>query len=125
MALGYDIAHDYGVDGIMIGRGIFGNPWLFNPNIKIEELDLKEQFNVLLEHVKLFESTYNGNKNFAIMRKFFNSYVSGCVGASQLRLNLMQTNNASEVEAIILRYRDKKGITRFREEFANKFYINM
>ena len=60
-----------GADGAMIGRAIFGNPWMFNPEIDPSSLDFSTRTKVLLEHVGLFEATYKNMKNFAIMRKFF------------------------------------------------------
>ncbi len=104
---GRDLAHCYNVDGIMIGRGIYGNPWLFNGEFNSGNVSNQLRLNVLCEHVKLFESTYHGKRNFAIMRKFFNSYVSGCANASQLKMNLMLKNKASEVEDCINQYHQK------------------
>ena len=82
-----------GADGIMIGRGIFGNPWLFTgktPNIK-------EKLKVLVEHTKLFEKLIGKRKNFAIMKKHFKAYVNGFDGAKELRVQLMECTNAREV----------------------------
>ncbi len=41
------------------------------------------------------------HKNFAIMKKHFKAYVNGFDGAKELRMKLMDTNNASEVENIV------------------------
>ena len=89
-----------GCDGIMIGRGIFGNPWLFNKNIKKEDLSLSEILNTMVEHTKSFEKEMFF-KNFAVMKKHFKAYVHGFVGAKELRVKLMNTTNADEVEKII------------------------
>ena len=86
-------AKETGADGIMIGRGIFGNPWLFTgktPNIK-------EKLKVLVEHTKLFEKLIGKRKNFAIMKKHFKAYVNGFDGAKELRVQLMECTNAREV----------------------------
>lgn len=100
-----------GCDGIMIGRGIFGNPWLFNKNIKKENLPLKEILLTLVEHTKRFEKELSF-KNFNIMKKHFKAYVNGFVGAKELRVKLMEAKDAKEVEKIIKRwlfwYRIKK-----------------
>lgn len=107
-AEGREKAKQYGLDGVMIGRGIFGNPWLFAEKIPAVEEKLK----VLVEHTKLFEDMYretptnkklfNGHtKSFAVMKKHFKAYVSDFPGATELRAKLMETENASEVEGVV------------------------
>lgn len=92
-------AKETGCDGIMIGRGIFGNPWLFSD--RKNEPTREEKFAVLLEHTYLFEELFHGTKNFAIMKKHYKAYVEGFYGAKELRMKLMETENAKEVEKII------------------------
>jgi tRNA-dihydrouridine synthase len=92
-----------GCDGIMIGRGIFGNPWLFNKKIKKEDLSLKEILSTLVGHTKKFEAEISF-KNFAVMKKHFKAYVHGFPGAKELRMELMDTKNAKEVEKIIRKF---------------------
>jgi len=97
-------AEQTNVDGIMIGRGIFGNPWFFSghtPNIE-------DKLKVLIEHSKLFEKLCK-HKSFAIMKKHFKAYVSGWEGAKQLRMKLMECENANEVEKIISNFPLSKG----------------
>ncbi len=89
-----------GCDGVMIGRGIFGNPWCFSGR-KVEELSVKERLKVMVEHTKLFSKLLGDIKNFAIMKKHFKAYVSGWDGAKELRVKLMETNSPEEVEEIV------------------------
>lgn len=89
-----------GADGVMIGRGIFGNPWLFSGRDK-NNIPLAEKLSVMLEHTKLFESLFTGLKSFDIMKKHYKAYVTGFNGAAELRVKLFATKNASEVERII------------------------
>ena len=93
-----------GCDGIMLGRAIFGNPWLFNKTVRRDDLSLAERFAVLVEHTKLFEDLLGEHKNFAIMKKHFKAYVSGFDGAKELRMELMETKNAAEVESSIANF---------------------
>lgn len=93
---GYNLAKETGCDGIMIGRGIFGNPWLFSG----KSPDLKEKLRVMVEHTKLFEKILV-RRNFSVMKKHFKAYVNGFDGAKELRVRLMETKNAKEVEVII------------------------
>jgi tRNA-dihydrouridine synthase len=96
-------AKETGCDGVMLGRAIFGNPWRFNRKIKKEDLSKEEILKVLLEHTKLYEKLLP-HKSFAIMKKHFKAYVAGWDGAKELRVRLMETQNASEVEGIINEY---------------------
>lgn len=95
-----------GCDGVMLGRAIFGNPWLFS-NRKEETISIKEKLNVLLEHTKLFEDILGGVKNFAVMKKHFKAYITGYDGAKELRAELMKKNDAKDVEKAILDYLKK------------------
>lgn len=96
---------DFGCDGVMLGRAVFGNPWLYKEGYKPS---LEEKARVLVEHTKLFESLLSGYKNFATMKKHFKAYVSGFNGAADLRVRLMETNNADEVETIISQFLEAK-----------------
>ena len=91
-----------GCDGVMLGRAIFGNPWLFaNPP---HDPSTEEKLGVLVEHAKLFEELFEGYKNFAIMKKHFKAYVNGFNGAEHLRAELMQTSDASGVAEVINKF---------------------
>lgn len=100
----------YGCDGIMLGRAIFGNPWLFancqgSPLTIISKVTfdnkIQKKLKVVIEHTKLFEKKLGNKKNFNIMKKHFKAYVNGFEGAKELRIKLMNTKNAKEVEKFI------------------------
>ena len=87
-------------DGVMLGRAIFGNPWLFSEH----QPSVEEKLRVLVEHTKLFEKLLGECKNFAVMKKHFKAYLSGVTLVKSdvnLRAKLMNTNNAKEVEKIV------------------------
>ena len=94
-------AKNSGADGVMFGRAIFGNPWLFDQKRTVEQIPLKEKLAVLVEHVKLFDKLLGKIKNFAIMKKHFKAYVHDFDGAAELRAKLMAANTAKEVIAVI------------------------
>mgnify|MGYP001591666871 CR=1 FL=1 len=114
-----------GCDGIMLGRAIFGNPFLFAPPAKGElpkaegvdptsllplaREEVKKKLEVMLEHTKLFEEMLGGEKNFAIMKKHYKAYVNGFDGAKELRMKLMEAENADEVEKITRDFFSKLG----------------
>jgi len=89
-------AKQTGVDGIMLGRAIFGNPWLFSETIP----SVPEKLTVMVEHTKLFEELLP-HKSFAIMKKHYKAYVNGFPGAAELRAELMEAPSASAVEALV------------------------
>ncbi|MBI5817292.1 MAG: tRNA-dihydrouridine synthase [Candidatus Yonathbacteria bacterium] len=91
-------AHETGADGVMLGRAIFGNPWLFSDSPR--EVSVSQRLGVLVEHTHLFEELLGGVKNFAIMKKHYKAYVTGFQGAKELRVKLMDAKNADEVEII-------------------------
>ncbi|MEK7539473.1 MAG: tRNA-dihydrouridine synthase [Patescibacteria group bacterium] len=103
---------EFGCDGVMLGRAIFGNPWLFtqcqrdtltqNSMSKcLFDIVLQEKLKVMVEHTKLFEKMLGADKNFAIMKKHYKAYANGFDGAKLLRIKLMETENASQVENIV------------------------
>ncbi|MCX6739264.1 MAG: tRNA-dihydrouridine synthase [Candidatus Parcubacteria bacterium] len=92
-------AKETGCDGIMIGRGIFGNPWLFSD--RKDEPTREEKFAVLLEHTHLFEELFGKGKNFAVMKKHYKAYIEGFHGAKELRMKLMEAENGKQVESIL------------------------
>ncbi len=93
-------ALESGFDGVMIGRGIFGNPWFFDSQIKLLPTE-KEKLNALVEHVKLFDKYMTGHRNFATMKKHFKAYISGFDGAKEMRVELMNTNTPKETLAVL------------------------
>lgn len=92
-----------GADGAMIGRGIFGNPWIFNRRRDPRAITLEEKLKVMLEHAFLFEKMFTGKKSFDVMKKHYKAYANGFPGAKELRAELMLTKNADEALAIVER----------------------
>ena len=93
-----ELAEKSGCDGLMLGRAIFGNPWLFDEKKNKEEIELSEKFRVMVEHTKLFEKKLGDIKSFAIMKKHYKAYVNGFEGAKELRVKLMEKENTAEIE---------------------------
>jgi len=85
------------VDGVLIGRASFGNPSIFNPELKTNI------FEIALEHARVFEQTYPDDK-FLPMRKHLSWYTKGFSKAKEVRAKLVKTNSADEVEAIFKKY---------------------
>ncbi len=90
-----------GADGVMLGRAIFGRPWLFSAPETDSQKSPEFRLRTMVEHTKLFEELLGDVKNFAIMKKHFKAYCEGFSGAKELRIQLMETKNAAEVEQIV------------------------
>ena len=84
-----------GADGVMIGRGIFHNPWFFNPGIN--ENPPEKRIEKLLHHTRLFEKTWGGIKNFNILKRFYKIYLNHFPGAAKMRADLMEAKNYQDV----------------------------
>ncbi len=100
-------AQKYHLDGIMIGRGIFQNLWIFAKDsgfAQLTRMTPDKRVKLLLHHATLFDQTWGSTKNFAILRKFFKNYVSDFPNASDIRSELMTTTSLPEVEAITKKY---------------------
>jgi nifR3 family TIM-barrel protein len=94
MAEARERVRETGCDGIMIGRGLFGNPWFFSESWPDSVADRLE---VMLEHTDLYEEIFLGKKSFALMKKHYQAYVQGFDGAKELRTALMECENAIAV----------------------------
>ncbi len=101
----YQQAHERiqqsGVDGVLIGRGAIGNPWVF----KEQEPALAEKVKVAIEHCQLYEQAYQERKNysFAGMKKHLAAYINNFPRAREVRMQLMMTNSAIEAIEILKR----------------------
>ncbi len=87
-----------GADGVMFGRAIFGNPWLFDEEKKT--ISIEEKLSVMLEHTKLFVDLLGDKKNFNLMKKHYKAYVNGFDGAKELRIRLMDAPDYETIESI-------------------------
>ncbi|MEY4602596.1 MAG: hypothetical protein RL292_537, partial [Candidatus Parcubacteria bacterium] len=122
VAHGIALCEETGADGAMLGRAIFGNPWLFAnlsnaehgrqierpaEALAKEDISVTDKLRTLVEHTKLFEEIVGPKppvgcgKNFSVMKKHFKAYVNGFDGAKELRVELMDTENATQVGEII------------------------
>lgn len=99
IAEAHERCESFGTQGVMIGRGIFKNPWLFDP--QKEEVSLQERLQTLLLHLDLFEKNWGEGKPFLLLRRFFNIYLTGFAGAAHLRALMMETRNYKEARQII------------------------
>ncbi|QFK40137.1 dihydrouridine synthase [Staphylococcus aureus] len=97
---GLELAEKYGIDGVMIGRGIFHNPFAFEKEPR--EHTSKELLDLLRLHLSLFNKYEKDEiRQFKNLRRFFKIYVRGIRGASELRHQLMNTQSIAEARALL------------------------
>lgn len=98
--VGLELVEKYGVDGVMIGRGIFKNPFAFEEIPK--EHTSEELLSLLRLHLDLFDKyTESEWRPFRPLRRFFKIYVRDFRGASELRNRLMHTDSTNEVRTLL------------------------
>lgn len=90
-----------GADGVMVGRGIFTDPYLFSELTSINDKTPEEKMQLLLAHMRLWQETWGTTKHFPTLRKFFKVYANGFPGAQELRMQLMETQSPEETEQIV------------------------
>lgn len=94
------------VDGIMIGRGAIGNPWIFNElntifdDNKSEKIDEENNLkNIIIEHINGCCELYGEVSGIHFMRKFIMKYLSGFKMES--RIELMKCESKEEILKIL------------------------
>jgi len=90
----------YGVDGVMIGRGIFENPWLFGAE-STKRHGKAERLELLRYHLKLWEETWGEAKHYDRIKRFYKVYLAGFRGSAKLRDELMRTKRVEEAWKLI------------------------
>lgn len=91
-----------GVDGIMIGRGVFANPYCFeNRQSKHSKENLIELLRYHLDTFDAQEKEVGYNPKYEILKKFFKIYINNFAGASDLRSQLMSTKSTNEARKVM------------------------
>lgn len=97
---GLELVNQYGVDGIMIGRGVFTNPYAFTEDYRPTREEIITLFGY---HLDLFDK-YNEElepRPFDPLKRFFKIYVRELPGAAELREKLMHTKSTDEVRTLL------------------------
>lgn len=83
----------YGLDGVMIGRGVFEDPYIFSTETSIADLSPGARIDLAREHLARYRAEYGATRNFEILKKFFKIYLAGFDGADELRARVMDTHS--------------------------------
>jgi tRNA-dihydrouridine synthase len=107
---GNALAKKYGLDGIMIGRGVFQNPYVFNDAVDYASQSKEERVKLLKKHIEIFKDTWaikhplserSYMKSYPPLKRYFKIYIQGFDGASDLREKLMLTQTIEEAEKVL------------------------
>lgn len=101
-AQGEELAGRYKLDGIMIGRGVFHDPYIFAENSLWEDCPLNEKIGLFRRHVELFAATWKtGERPVVTLNKFCKVYIQGFDGAKELREKLMAAKDTDELRELL------------------------
>lgn len=95
---GRELAAEYGLDGIMIGRGIFRDPFVFDHDTNN---DKNRRIKLFDRHIDLFIESWGAQKNPSTLKKFAKMYIQGFEGASAIRAEIMSMTTLTEMKAMI------------------------
>jgi tRNA-dihydrouridine synthase len=99
---GEELAKKHGLDGIMIGRGIFHDPFIFSKDSPWEQWGKDQRLALFARHIQLYIDTYKDNeRRFEALRKFCKVYINGYDGASELRTQFMETRTPEEALSLL------------------------
>jgi tRNA-dihydrouridine synthase len=103
-AHGEALVREHGVDGVMIGRGIFSNPYAFAHESREHSRD--ELVGLLHLHLDLFDkySKELEPRRFEPLKRFFKIYVRDFEGASELRARLMETKYTEQARSVLAEF---------------------
>ena len=87
-------------DGVMIGRGAIGNPWIFREIKENRTINDKEKKEVIIEHFKAMVEWY-GEYGVVLFRKHLHTYSKGYKGASEFRTKINNVSSSKEMFEII------------------------
>lgn len=96
---GEELVKKYGLDGIMIGRGVFQDPYVFAKKSPWQDMSKEEKIELYKKQVQLFADTWKNNeRRLPTLNKFCKVYIQGFNGAKELREKLM---NAKSIEELL------------------------
>lgn len=95
-----EYVNEYGVDGVMIGRAILNNPWLFSGR-KAKDISKEERIETLRKHLEIFDREKGGMGVFNSQKKYIKAYISNFDTASEMREKLMSTESSLEIMKLL------------------------
>ncbi len=100
-----------GADGIMIGRGAYGKPWLlgqvmqwFNTGQRIDDPSIDAQYHLIIEHYRAMLEHYGADVGARCARKHLGWYVRGLPGSAEFRNMINRVDNPEQVVGELTRF---------------------
>lgn len=95
---GLELAKQHKLDGIMIGRGIFEDPYIFAAKSLWDQQSRQQRIDLYRRHIELFAKTWqDGQRRIQTLNKFCKVYISGFDGAKELREQLMDADSTDQL----------------------------
>ncbi|MDD2637333.1 MAG: tRNA-dihydrouridine synthase, partial [Bacteroidales bacterium] len=97
-------SEQYGVDGVMVGRGIFHDLFLFNSASETRpfmERSIEEKLSLLLQHLDMYLEVHGPESDVRPLKKFFKIYSAHFPRAPELRQRLVEADSAEAVRQIV------------------------
>jgi tRNA-dihydrouridine synthase len=99
---GMELAERHGLDGVMIGRGMFHDPFVFAAESPWEHYTKQQKIALYRTHVELFAQTWqHGERAVNTLNKFCKVYINGFDGAKELREHLMVSHTPDELLGVL------------------------
>lgn len=94
---------EYGVDGVMFGRALFGNPWLFQGHVDTSHIPVEERLDVIRKHTEYFQKQLAEPNlvGFPRMKKFYGAYFKGIPNARHVRDKIAHVRTADEFYQVL------------------------
>ena len=94
-----DRVSQFGVDGVMVGTGVFKNPWMFNR--EPVNITIPLRIELMHKHINLYQNTWGGNKDYNILKRFFKIYLHGFAGSAYWRDKFMRAYSYAEAQVLL------------------------
>jgi tRNA-dihydrouridine synthase len=99
---GLELAEKYQLDGIMVGRGVFHDPFVFSSDSPWESYTEAQRVDLYRHHVQLFADTWRNNERpIHTLNKFCKIYINNFDGAKELRERLMRAQTSGELLSLL------------------------
>lgn len=104
---GIEFVEKYGVDGVMIGRGVFQNPYCFQPYSRLDSSEkVAEKISLLIYHLDQYDQYKDMlHRPYETLKRFFKIYIRDFDGAGELRDKLMRTSSTDEARSLLARFK--------------------
>jgi len=93
-----ELAAKHNLDGVMIGRGLFSDPFAFSNDSVWKDWGKEQKIALYRKHAELFAKTWkSGERRVETLNKFCKIYINGFDGAKELREKLMRADSAEQL----------------------------